>query len=158
MKASHHNVKIKPAGLFVKNTLPYVGASPDGVMHCDCHAKATVEVKCPCSLRGMDIFQHYSKTEFIDIDETGNLNIMGRRPRQGYPGEEDPSPLVTSRLDSMGHTALPSTIDKVRPKWCVDGRPTKFPQANSPQPQGSPPCLSRVAPHGQQGAQWSGEK
>ncbi|GFS07752.1 hypothetical protein ElyMa_004740200 [Elysia marginata] len=46
--------------------------------------------------------------------------------RQGYPGEEDPSPLVTSRLNSMGHTALPSTIEKARPKWCVDGRPAKF--------------------------------
>ncbi|GFS25541.1 hypothetical protein ElyMa_003444200 [Elysia marginata] len=63
--------------------------------------------------------------------------------RQGYPEEEDPSPDRTSRLDSMGHTALPSTIDKVRPKWYIDGRPTKFPQANSPQPPGSPPCRSR---------------
>ncbi|GFR82129.1 hypothetical protein ElyMa_000619500 [Elysia marginata] len=75
MKASHQNVKIKPAGLFVKNTLPYIGASPDGVMHCDCHGQATVEIKCPYSLRGMDVFEHYSKTEFIHIDETGNLNI-----------------------------------------------------------------------------------
>ncbi|GFR84343.1 hypothetical protein ElyMa_000669700, partial [Elysia marginata] len=71
----------------------------------------------------------------------------------GYPGEEDPSPLVTSQLNSMGHTVLPSTIGRTGPKWHVDGRPTNCPQANPPQPPGLLPFRSRVAPHGQQGAQ-----
>ncbi|GFS16292.1 hypothetical protein ElyMa_006791900, partial [Elysia marginata] len=71
----------------------------------------------------------------------------------GYPGEEDPSPLVTSRLDSMGHTVLPSTIVKTGPKWYVARCPLSCLQTSPPQPPGSLFQRSRVAPHGQQGAQ-----
>ncbi|GFS07267.1 hypothetical protein ElyMa_006566000 [Elysia marginata] len=48
---------------------------------------------------------------------------------------------------------LPSTIGRTGLKCHVDGCTTNFPQANSPQPPGLLPCRSRVAPHGQQGAQ-----
>ncbi|GFR67050.1 hypothetical protein ElyMa_001987100 [Elysia marginata] len=54
----------------------------------------------------------------------------------------------------MGHTALPSTIGGTGPKWDVDERPTEFLQANPSQPPGLLPFRSRVAPHGQQGAQY----
>ncbi|GFS00488.1 hypothetical protein ElyMa_002816000 [Elysia marginata] len=50
------------------------------------------------------------------------------------PGEEDPSPLVTSRLNSMDHTALPSTIENARRKWYVDGRPTRQTHLNHQDP------------------------
>ncbi|GFS22742.1 hypothetical protein ElyMa_005116200 [Elysia marginata] len=83
----------------------------------------------------------------------GRRSPARRLLRQGYSGEGDPSPDRTSRLDSMGHTVLPSTIGRTGPKWHVDERLTVFLQANSPQPPGLLPFRLQVAPHGQQGAQ-----
>ncbi|GFS09686.1 hypothetical protein ElyMa_001304400 [Elysia marginata] len=68
----------------------------------------------------------------------GRRKSAPRLLRQGYPGEEDPSPLVTSRLNSMGHTVLQSTVVKTGPKGHVARCPPSCLQASPPQPPGSP--------------------
>lgn len=47
MTKNHKNVKYQDCGLFVDGVRPYLGASPDGIIECDCHGKALVEIKCP---------------------------------------------------------------------------------------------------------------
>lgn len=43
----HKNFLLKNAGLFISIERPYIGASPDGIVMCDCCGKGAVEVKCP---------------------------------------------------------------------------------------------------------------
>ncbi|CAC5403623.1 unnamed protein product [Mytilus coruscus] len=46
-KTTHINFECKLAGYFVNSKHPFVGASPDGIITCDCCGKGTLEVKCP---------------------------------------------------------------------------------------------------------------
>ena len=43
----HKNVNVQRCGLFVNVSSPYLGASPDRIISCDCCPKRVLEVKCP---------------------------------------------------------------------------------------------------------------
>lgn len=43
----HKNVRAKQCGLFVDKTDTFLGASPDGIIECDCCEPRLVEIKCP---------------------------------------------------------------------------------------------------------------
>ena len=43
----HRNLKISDCGFFIDTQHPYVGASPDGIIECDCCERVVLEVKCP---------------------------------------------------------------------------------------------------------------
>ena len=45
--ATHSNFRVQDAGLFISLEKPYIGATPDGIVMCDCCQKRTLEVKCP---------------------------------------------------------------------------------------------------------------
>ena len=51
MKVNHTNFEYKDSGLVVSTSLPFVGASPDGVVQCDCCGQGVLEVKCPFCVR-----------------------------------------------------------------------------------------------------------
>jgi len=48
----HEDFEIQEAGLFVDASVPYVGASPDGIINCKCHGKGILEIKCPYCFKG----------------------------------------------------------------------------------------------------------
>lgn len=43
----HENVHVENCGFFISHKHPYMGASPDAIISCDCCGTSTVEVKCP---------------------------------------------------------------------------------------------------------------
>lgn len=43
----HTNFTICDAGLFISTERPYIGASPDAIVACDCCGRGVVEIKCP---------------------------------------------------------------------------------------------------------------
>jgi len=47
----HQNVYIKSCGLFLSPEHPYIGASPDAIMTCDCCGISPVEIKCPFCIK-----------------------------------------------------------------------------------------------------------
>ena len=47
IEEKYKDIKLSESGLFVDETLPYVGASPDLVFPCSCSEKGCVEIKCP---------------------------------------------------------------------------------------------------------------
>lgn len=49
--AGQSDLSIRSHGLFVDQTAPYLGASPDALVHCTCCGNGVVEVKCPWSAR-----------------------------------------------------------------------------------------------------------
>ena len=49
--ACHNGFIVKPCGFFVDKSESYLGASPDGLVSCDCCVEGVLEVKCPHSAR-----------------------------------------------------------------------------------------------------------
>ncbi|XP_034232356.1 uncharacterized protein LOC117640175 [Thrips palmi] len=46
MRRSHTNFQLYNTGLYISPEFPFIGASPDGKVHCDCHGYGLVEIKC----------------------------------------------------------------------------------------------------------------
>ena len=42
----HENLNVKQCGLLLDKTYPFIGASPDRIVKCDCHKNSCLEVKC----------------------------------------------------------------------------------------------------------------
>ena len=71
-KHEHKKVKIDEQGWFyVSLDYPFIGASPDGIIHCECHAPRLIEVKCPFTHRGLSI-ENYSKQKNTCLELTEN--------------------------------------------------------------------------------------
>ena len=47
----HKNLVVSDAGLLISLDRPYIGASPDGIVSCDCCGKGVVDVKCPLCVK-----------------------------------------------------------------------------------------------------------
>ena len=84
LKRSHTNVKFQECGLYVDGKMPYLGASPDGVVTCDCHGVMLVEVKCPSR-----------KLEDCDFLSEGRL-----REKHRYYGQVQGQMMVTGIMAS----------------------------------------------------------
>ena len=48
---SHENFTVSDSGLHINPKWPFMGASPDGLVDCNCCSKGICEIKCPYSLR-----------------------------------------------------------------------------------------------------------
>lgn len=57
MKEEHKNFTIKDSGLFISLQDPFLGASPDSIVACDCCGKGCVEIKCPFCNKDQFIFE-----------------------------------------------------------------------------------------------------
>jgi putative phage-type endonuclease len=65
-KKDHTNVKIDKCGLFINPKYPHLGASPDGLVSCDCCGEGVIEVKCPFCVKDKKISESDDKIEFLN--------------------------------------------------------------------------------------------
>ncbi|XP_069122147.1 uncharacterized protein [Argopecten irradians] len=72
---THHAVQVSRTGLFVHPTYPYIRASPDAIISCECHGRSLVEVKCPYVHRNSYIPNVISEGKLEYISEDGTLKI-----------------------------------------------------------------------------------
>ena len=52
MQRTHDSFKMERYGFFISNAYPFIGASPDSVVECNCCGKGTIEIKCPYCVKG----------------------------------------------------------------------------------------------------------
>ena len=50
-KAIHNHVEFEEQGLYISDTYPFIGASPDGLISCKICGKFLIEIKCPYTKR-----------------------------------------------------------------------------------------------------------
>lgn len=80
MKAArkdHENLEVVENGLFINPKWPHIGASPDGIVKCDCCGKRVLEVKCPYSHREDSIEQAVdSDGQFCLVKQGGSFHLV----------------------------------------------------------------------------------
>ena len=70
VKESHDGCQITKAGLFIDPDKPYIAATPDGIIHCDCCGTGAVEVKCPFNYK--DSLPDSDEANFCMTKQDGN--------------------------------------------------------------------------------------
>ena len=82
MVGKHSDFKITPCGFFVDLKIPYIGASPDGLVECTCCGKGVVEIKCPYCAKDADSLNEVAdkrKNFCLDRTEKG-LQLSRNHP------------------------------------------------------------------------------
>lgn len=73
-KIHTHHFEIQECGLKLCDSMPYIGASADGLLTCQCHQKSfTLEVKCPYSLRESEALEDAVKNNIFCVNHDKSL-------------------------------------------------------------------------------------
>ena len=67
----HKKTSVVETGLFVSCENPIFGASPDGIVSCECHESGLLEIKCPWTHRDKSVID-YSKLEESCLEVVDN--------------------------------------------------------------------------------------
>lgn len=59
----HRDVSVEQCGLVINSDYPFMGASPDGLVSCQCCGNGVVEIKCPYNFRSTDVMEYVSSRE-----------------------------------------------------------------------------------------------
>ncbi|KAG8181036.1 hypothetical protein JTE90_024782 [Oedothorax gibbosus] len=62
----HFNFNVSTAGFFINPEYPQFGASPDGIVECDCCGEGCLEIKCPFCIRDCTKEQLYDKENCME--------------------------------------------------------------------------------------------
>ena len=79
MSAVHDNFGIEEAGLFIHENVPVFGASPDGIVTCDCCGSCVLEMKCPYCLRSSSL-AGYTETKSCLEEMVNGLQLKQTHP------------------------------------------------------------------------------
>lgn len=70
----HNSFEIQECGLKLCDSMPYIGASADGLLTCQCHQKSfTLEVQCPYSLRESETLENAVKCNTFCLNDDKSL-------------------------------------------------------------------------------------
>lgn len=69
-KKKHANFSLRQSGLIIHQDHPFLGASPDGIVSCDCCGQGILEVKCPSKHRDLHPKDISSREKDFCLDGT----------------------------------------------------------------------------------------
>jgi len=76
----HQNVHIRDSGFVISTDHPFIGASPDALMSCDCCGTSIVEVKCPFCVKDCLVKDVVDKNFCLQTDTSGNRCLVKKHP------------------------------------------------------------------------------
>ncbi|KAL9963241.1 hypothetical protein ACROYT_G032421 [Oculina patagonica] len=82
-KERHDNFSVTDSGLFLSTDHPYLGASPDGLVHCKCCGAGACEIKCPFCHKNDDIATATKDKNFC-LEQTPTGGHQLKRSHQYY--------------------------------------------------------------------------
>jgi hypothetical protein len=71
MTEIHENFQIQPCGFVVNPLYPFIGASPDGKVSCDCCGEGLLEIKCPYCVRELTLTELAASN--VNVDEQSDF-------------------------------------------------------------------------------------
>ena len=78
MKNSHVNFQLTQCGLFINKEYPFLHATPDFLMSCDCCGLGCGEVKCPISIENGD-FEKYVQEKSCCLENVDSTFMLKRK-------------------------------------------------------------------------------
>ncbi|XP_033635927.1 uncharacterized protein LOC117296930 [Asterias rubens] len=75
--SKHSSFSINDAGLFINPDTPFIGATPDGLVHCDCCGDGVLEVKCPYSKKDVPMETACADPSFY-LSTSDQVNNQGK--------------------------------------------------------------------------------
>jgi hypothetical protein len=79
-RSQHQNFKLSESGLHLHPAFPYLGATPDGIIECDCCGKGVLEIKCPYCKRGKALEEASEDTAFCLEKVGADLSLKKDHP------------------------------------------------------------------------------
>ena len=76
----HQNFQLMKSGLLIHTSYPHLGASPDGVISCNCCGNGVLEVKCPYNARQLSLEEATDSIDCLEVDDGGALHLMKTHP------------------------------------------------------------------------------
>lgn len=83
-KAEHDNLTFRPSGVHVPPEFPFMGASPDGIVSCNCHGTGCIEIKCPYIYRNSSLDEAFSDKSFCLQRDVGDKSTLSLKPGHKY--------------------------------------------------------------------------
>ena len=74
----HNSLKVEKSGLWISMKHPFIAASPDSLISCECCGSGTVEVKCPWSDRDKTVSQFADTSNSFIVNQNGVIHTMLR--------------------------------------------------------------------------------
>ena len=75
-KINHINFQWQESGLFISQTYPYIGTSPDGVISGNCCGKGILEIKCPWTSREKLISESVTQpVSCLTYDDSNKISL-----------------------------------------------------------------------------------
>ena len=74
-KEHHSNLECSESGLHVNPRFPHLGATPDGVLMCDCCGNGLIEIKCPYKHRDKHPHDVSDPSFYIQKDENEEFHL-----------------------------------------------------------------------------------
>ncbi|KAK5895529.1 hypothetical protein CgunFtcFv8_009216 [Champsocephalus gunnari] len=76
MQDHHEDINVAASGLILNPELPWIGASPDGVVTCACHEPGILEMKCPFSAKDRSLLECTKDSRFcLTVPEGGVISL-----------------------------------------------------------------------------------
>ena len=72
-KDSHVGLQCTQSGLHVNTDYPHLGASPDGIITCECCGEGLLEIKCPYKYRDVDPNNITDQSFYLKRNEQGEI-------------------------------------------------------------------------------------
>ena len=120
MKLHHINFEVKRCGLFINKEFPYIHATPDFLVSCDCCGLGCGEVKCPISITNADFGEYSTKAssclesvnERLQLKRTHNYYYQAQQQLFTLP-ERKYCDLSVYAIDSEGNSHI--VCDRIYP-------------------------------------------
>ncbi|XP_064646745.1 uncharacterized protein LOC135499736 [Lineus longissimus] len=95
-KPQHRDFTVHESGLVVHPTKYYIRASPDGIVSCSCHSRKLLEIKCPSSVKDLDIATVLgeNKLKYLVKNENGTTELK-QHSSDGYYAQVQTGMAVT---------------------------------------------------------------
>ncbi len=74
-KSKHERFMISRSGLVLNSKYPFMGASPDGIVSCQCCGRGVLEIKCPYSCRNKTLSEFEGEVSFLEKSQEGKMEI-----------------------------------------------------------------------------------
>ena len=78
-QAKHKNITVTKSGLHISQEHAFLGASPDGIVQCDCCPFRVLECKCPYSIRDRDPHESLNARDIKFLELKDGIPCLNRK-------------------------------------------------------------------------------